>query len=1120
MRETEQGILYSASDLVNFLGCRHATFLDLRQLVEPVEIEEEPEAHDLLQQKGLEHERRYLETLRAQGRQIVEIDDKSGLDAKVAATAAAMEAGVEVIYQGVLRDNAWHGYADFLLRKNGVASRLGDFVYEIADTKLARTAKPKHAIQLCVYADLVARFQGVLPPHLHIVLGTNETVTLRSDDFIHYYAAARDRLVEYVAAPPAKSEPERCAHCEFCRWLPRCEKRWGEIDHLNQVANIGRGHIESLVAGGIRTLEGLARLPSSAKIQGVPTETLARLRAQAGLQLHKRTTGEDRLEVLPRTEGRGYDRLPKPDPGDIFFDIEGDPLFDGGLEYLFGFVHLDGGPEIFTPFWAHDRAEEKAAFEKAIDFIASRLERHPGAHVYHYAAYEATAIKTLAMRHATREFAVDQLLRKGKLVDLYKVVREGVRVSEPGYSIKNLEAFYWKGKRTGGVTNAGESVVIYERWRKLRDDKLLEEIRRYNEVDCHSTRACRDWLLGHRPAEAVWFTGPRVSPEDAVKEAERREAETRARAAVDRLTKGAPVEEFGWRETLGHLLEFHRRAAKPGWWATFERADMEEEELIEDAECLGGITRVKGIPPKAVKRSLVYRFAFPPQDTKLRVGSDALRNDTLRPTGEIVALDAAEGLLELKLAATRAPPPDQFSLIPGGPIRDQIIREAVGRCADSVATGSGAYRAVVDLLRKSSPRLTGRSEGAPIIKPTQELLTGTIDAIRALDDSYLVIQGPPGTGKTYTSARAIVALLATRKTVGVSSNSHKAINNLLREIEAVAKEKCVSFRGVKKSTDEDDCLDSGGQIKDVFDNEEVEDGDAQLIAGTAWLLAREAFDRRLDYLFIDEAGQVSLANVVAMGTSARNLVLVGDPMQLAQPIQGVHPGESGLSALQYAMHGHTTVAPERGIFLGITRRMHTDVCRFVSDAFYEGRLAPDAAAARQRVVLSSTLEAAGVPATGIRFVPVIHTGCSQKSAAEAERLAELYGALLGEHWIDRDGGRRVIGTDDILVVSPYNMQVALLSDALPAGARVGTVDKFQGQEAAVVLVSMTTSSAEEIPRGVEFLFSRNRLNVAVSRARCLAVEFASPKLFEVPCSTIEQMALVDTFCRLDVDCRN
>ena len=354
-----------------------------------------------------------------------------------------------------------------------------------------------------------------------------------------------------------------------------------------------------------------------------------------------------------------------------------------------------------------------------------------------------------------------------------------------------------------------------------------------------------------------------------------------------------------------------------------------------------------------------------------------------------------------------------------------------------------------------------------------------------------------------------MALLAKGFRVGIASNGHKAINQLLREVEALATAQGLKRRGIKKNSREDQVLGTGGWIEETFDNKAVT-GNHQLVAGTAWLFARPEHDQGFDYLFVDEAGQVGLANIVAMGVAARNIVLVGDQMQLAQPIQGTHPRESGVSALQHLLQEHATVPPERGIFLAETRRMHPDLCRFISDAVYEGRLQSAAGTEVQRVLADPALDPEAIAPAGLRFVCVDSLACTQRSQPEAERLDRTYRALLGQTWTDSHGVTRPIGTEDILVVSPYNMQVELLKRTLPAGARVGTVDKFQGQEAAIVLLSMATSSGDDLPRNIEFLYSRNRLNVAISRARCLAVIYANPRLLEIACNTVGQMELVNS----------
>jgi uncharacterized protein len=1106
VRYHNQSLILSASDLVNFLGCSHATYLDRRQLDEPVPPAEVDPLLAILQEKGIAHERRYLEKLRAEGRQVVEIAGRGALADRHAKTAAAMRSGAEVIYQGALASGQWQGFADFLIRVTG-DSGLGPFRYEPVDTKLAQTAEPKHALQLAVYSMLLAEQQGVMPATMQVVLGDDAVVSLRVAEIRHYFEVVREQFTRFTDGLPAKSVGEPCAHCAYCRWSERCDAEWEQLDHLSLVAGITRSQRAKLEAAGISTMSGLAALDPTTRIPGLQTALLQRIRGQATLQAAKRQDGVDRVELLSVEAGRGFDRLPQPNRGDVFFDMEGYPLFDGGLEYLFGFVHVVDGADVYVPFWGHSRAEEKLAFEQAMNFIMTQLAAFPEAYIYHYASYEESALKRLAMLHGTRESEVDHLLRQGKLVDLYQVVREAIQVSEPSYSIKNLETFYME-KRSGEVKSAGASVVEYERWRRLQDPQLLQAIADYNEADCRSTWLLRNWLFTQRPEGATWYTGTADEPVDPELERKRIEAERRSKNTIASLVR-VPPEELPFRELVGHLLEFHRREDKPAWWAMFNRQQLPEEELVDDAECLGALRPDPTRPPVPEKKSFVHTFRFPPQDFKMRVTDRPKRANTLTAAGEIVYLDEDGGIVSLKIGAKAEPYENAFSLIPPGPIDSGVLREAVYRYADALIADDGRYGAISSILRREYPRVKGIAAGQPIILGSDYVAQASV-AIARLDASHLLVQGPPGTGKTFLSAHTIVDLLAQGRRIGVASNSHKAINNLLQEVERQALLRGIRFRGAKKSSSEEQRL-NGAMIEDQSDNAAISDGGFDLIGGTAWLFARPEFDQTLDYLFIDEAGQVSLANVVAMGTCARNIVLVGDQMQLSQPIQGTHPGDSGRSALEFVLRDKATVPPERGIFLAITRRMHPDVCRFISEAVYEGRLEAENGNAAQHLVLAPGADSA-LRTTGVSWVPVIHEDCSQRSPAEAERIGDIYRSLLEQRWTNRDGVTQMIGTADILVVTPYNMQVNLLKSVLPAGARVGTVDKFQGQEAAAVLVSMTTSTAEDVSRGMEFLYSRNRLNVAISRARCLAVVVASPKLLEARCSTIEQMKLVNTLC--------
>ncbi len=744
-------------------------------------------------------------------------------------------------------------------------------------------------------------------------------------------------------------------------------------------------------------------------------------------------------------------------------------------------------------------------------FLSSHLAAHPGAYIYHYNHYETTALKRLACRYAVAEHQLDDLLRRRKFLDLYQVVREAVRVSEPAYSIKNLEAFYM-GKRQGEVATAGDSIVVYNRWREEGQPQLLKQIADYNEVDCISTAKLRDWLLTHRAGSIAWFDGPPApSKTDAAadKKAARVEREARYADYQRRLMEAATDGEGDYRCHLADLLEFHAREGRPQWWEFFDRQSRFLDELLDDTECLAGLTLTGR--PEPLKKSLLHTFRFPAQETKRKAGDQVVDVATLMPAGTIEQLDEAKLVVGIKRGVKSGPLPENLNIGPGGPISTDALREAIYRFAEDVLADKNSYPVIHDILSKALPRIRGLAEGQPIVSG-EDLLTATTEAVASLTDSYLFIQGPPGAGKTHTSAHVIVELIRRGKKVGVAANSHKAIHNLLDMVDDMAEKRGVSFLGIKKSSaGNDESMYDGRFIRSEEKSESIS-LDAPLLAGSAWLFAHERFDRHLDYLFIDEAGQVSVANVVAMGTAARNIVLVGDQMQLGQPIQGVHPGQAGLSILNFLLGDQATVAPNRGIFLNTTRRLHTSVCRCISEAFYEGRLAADGENAKRRLIFESPIN--GIAPTGIHFVPVTHSGCSQKSEEEGSVIKAYYEQLVGQQFQDKNGSVRVMSANDILVVSPYNVQVNHLKSVLPAGARVGTVDKIQGQEAPVVLVSMATSDAECLPRDIEFLFSANRLNVALSRAQCLAVVAASPKLLATPCRTINQLRLVNKLCQL------
>ncbi len=1146
-------LLLSATDLTDFLACEHLTQLELqaaRGLIEKPNRQDP--GLDLIAERGLAHERRYLTELKAQGLDVAEIPwlgaDPDSLRVAHAATVAALERGAEVVYQAAFFDGRWRGYADFLF-KVPAPSRLGSYSYEVADTKLAHHVRVAALLQMCNYADHLGRLQGRETERIHVVLGSGERQPHRLRDYAAYERYTRRRFEAVVDGPLQATYPQPAEHCGVCTWADECSARRLRDDHLSQVAGIQRQQVRKLEASGIATVEALASAED--RVPGIGLTTFDRLRQQARLQVRRRASDVVPFEPLPVVPGQGLSLLPEPSSGDLFFDMEGDPYVeDGGLEYLFGVMELDppspaqhAAPgtqhSAYRAFWAHDRTQEKRAFEEFVDFVIERLDRDPSMHVYHYAPYEPTAVKRLMGVHTTREVEVDRLLRGGVFVDLYQVVRQALRVGQESYSIKKLEPLYMPA-RGGEIKDAGSSIVAYERWLQNEDATILEQIRAYNEADCVSTWRLRDWLERLR-AERI-AAGEDV-PRPAARPTDRTEAQIEAQLGVDelvrRLTSGVPDEpsarspeqQAGW--LLAQLLNWHRREEKPEWWAYFERLAKTQEELEDDAEAIGGLTYVG--EQGQVARSTIHRYRFDPsQEHKLPAGSKPEDPRTGKPAGEVVRVDPIRGFVDLK-RSTSSRTPHPTALIPGRPIDTRMLRQSLERLAacvvehpeslgpQSPVLSPSPYRAALDLLLRNPPRLVGRPPGAPLVDSpstaARDPRPETRDPgqlvrrlVHLLDESCLPIQGPPGSGKTYTGARMVVDLIRQGMRVGICAFSHQAIGNLLDAVAEHAFESGVPLLALQKANDDERC--ASPHVQSTSDNAEIEkalvQGTADVVAGTPWLFARPAFgEAPLDYLFVDEAGQLSLANVLAIAGAAKNVVLLGDPQQLSQPSKGSHPPGAGVSALEHVLGGHATIPPERGILLDTTWRMHPAVCSFVSEIAYDDRLKTHPSCATQALQ-----DGPPIGGVGLRYLPIQHEGNRTSSAEEAAEVARCVDALVGREWVDHFGEVRTLRLEDILVVAPYNAHVALVSTYLPEGARVGTADRFQGQEAPVVVFATAASSTDDVPRGIEFLFSLNRLNVAVSRARGLAALVSSPDLLAVRCHTPEQMRLVNAFCRL------
>jgi len=1130
MKQTLDALVLAPTDLGNFLGCRHLATLDLRAARGEIE---RPVRHsvvlDDLRERGLAHERDYLEHLKTKGLTIAGAMDHEGGGSSAAfgraATLAAMRAGVDVIYQGTVENARWSGRVDFL-RKIDTPSALGAWSYEAFDTKLARETRAGTILQLCVYSWLLGKLQGARPARMHVVTpATPEPVTYRVDDFAAYFRLIERDMDAFVGSP-TDTYPEKVTHCDYCTWWSECEARRRNDDHLCYVAGISTTQIKTLRGLGIERLAQLAMLEPVPRPARGSQEALSRVRDQARVQQLGRENGRPYRELKqPFDATHGLAFLPEPAPDDIFLDFEGDHFAEEGVrEYLVGYVARgpDGMPH-YTALWATSLEQERAAFERFIDFAIQTRARNPEAHIYHFAPYEPAALKRLCGRYASRQVELDQLLRGRAFVDLYTVLKRSLIASVERYSIKDLEPFFGF-ERTQDLREARQSRHIVENAIAVRDvdeqldrDRLIVE--RYNREDCESASRLRDWLEQLR-TEVIeqGHALPRPAIADGAASDDISELDRELQRLRDGLLVGVPVdplertEDQQARFALAHMMEFHRREDKASWWEYFRLLAVDEADLDDERRALAGLRFDQVLE---AKKAPLQRYRFPAQELDARPKDKVFSRDGRR-IGEIVAVNFAERTIDIKKTKATADEHPEHIFLHNNVSADGL-RASLMRLGEAVLLADGfalrdPYRAAVDLLLRKPPPCTGPQ--GHLQQPGEATVEAACRIALAVDGNVLAIQGPPGTGKTYTGAHVICTLVRAGLRVGITAVSHKVIVNLLEGAAKVAHADGGRMTLVHKQSG---TYDGAWRIERRDDYAAIrrglDDGSIQVVGATAWCWARPDFEQSVDVLIVDEAGQMSLANVLAAAPAGRSLILLGDPQQLEQPLQSSHPEGSEVSALYHLLDGEDTMPPGKGLFLAETYRLHPKITEFTSEIYYEGKVRSRPGLDRQAIVPRAAESV--MNGSGLVYAPVPHEGNQARSPEEVVRIGELVHDLLTRcSFRDKADVVQPLTEQDILIVAPYNAQVSALIEALPALAeRIGTVDRFQGQEAPVVIYSMTSSSPEDAPRGMEFLYNRFRFNVATSRAKALCILVGCPSLFRPECRTPRQMKMANGLCR-------
>ena len=1118
MHSTEGIFSLSATDLSNHLSCRHLT--NLNSLVARGNLKA-PSYRDpsleIMFQRGRDHEAAYVAHLKTKGLSAINLDGKPESE-----TIRAMKEGYDVIVQPTLQEEKWMGRADILLRVT-TPSDLGDWSYEVQDTKLSQNTKAGTILQLCLYSELVGNIQGIAPKQLHVVTPGNPftTESYHFVDFRAYYNLVKRSFEDFVENIP-ETYPDPVEHCSICNWWQVCDKKRHEDDHLSLVAGIRCLHIEELKSQSIQTLEQFAEAKKIEKPRRGNKETFIRKQAQAKIQLEGRVKDQLIHKLHPVEAGRGLNRLPEPHAGDLYFDIEGDNFYpDGGLEYILGYAYKDDkGKLAYKNHWATNRQEEKKAFEAFIQFVMDRWKSNPKMYIYHFAPYEPSAIKRLARVHAVYEAEVDRLLRAERFVDLHAVTKEALIASVETYSLKALEKFtrYTRKIELHDASVARKAVEVAL---ELHDFKSLaketiQTTQDYNEDDCLATEALHQWLEHIRTTlvkKGKALERPEIKTGEASENVE--QIDTRSAALFRSLTKDLPEDRNTWtaeqkaKWLLANQIDYFRREDKSAWWEYFRVHELEHEELLDERKAITGLEFVKELPKVGKDRNPTHRYKYPTQELSIDEDDEVVEVKGEK-VGTVKAISLEGYTIDIKKTGkTIDVHPSAIHVserVDPGSLATSLMDFALAVDEYGLDHTWPQY-AAKDLLMKRSPVLIEGARGTDL-SPDEKIEDAAIRIALSLDRSVLAIQGPPGSGKTYTGAKMIIELFKAGKKIGITAVSHKVIRNLMDEVIELSTKENVSIPFLHKVTNKSeippDAIEEATDAKKAL----AAIGDHKVVGGTAWLWADKKSEETLDYLIVDEAGQMSLSHVLAASRAALNIILLGDPQQLEQPQKGAHPEGSDVAALTYLLDGHATMPEGKGLFLEFTRRLHPDICKFTSEIFYEGKL-KSLAGLEQQVISGGT----SFDGSGLFYTPVSHKGNQSKSEEEIEIVAKIVAALLKKgKWANGNGKKQPLTEKDILIVAPYNAQVSALLEKLPS-MRIGTVDKFQGQQAPVVIYSMTSSSQADAPRGMGFLYSLNRLNVATSRAKCICILVASPHLMEPACRTIDQMRLANGLCR-------
>ena len=1143
---------YTPTNISTFSKSQLSASLDLhaKNSSSQINYPESDEMSRYLQEMGKKYEAKFGEILQAKNLDVChlkgEISEKSYEN-----TLLTLNKAHDFVSQVFLNSKKLYGVADYLMKVSS-KSDLGNFSYEPVEIKLATFEKPSYILQSIAYCELLNNVLGRIPENFHLHLGGGKFKTFKTKYFYDWYKNIEDKYERFLSKFSI-DEPLDYLPGDHGKWNKFVQEKLKEKGDIIQVHAMRLDQRKKFNEAGIKTIFDLKNIDLNNHKVDLNNGLIKRFKNQATLQL--RTTSEDNpaFEIRPINEqDKGLNLLPIKNDGDMFFDFEGypDPLTAEKIEYLIGITFKDKeGKYIYKSFWAHNMDDEKKAFSEFVEFIKERKINYPSGKLFHYGNYEKNALGNLAAKHQIHIETIDDWLRSEYLIDLFPITKNAMILGAGSYSIKYVERIYLKDLRKEEISTAGDSVIQYANWINLKDEKILDSIEAYNKQDCDSTQKLRDFLLDLPEYKKLKSINQKVKPYNdnylSVEEININALDKEAKKFRENYQLTELKNKEYLRKLISELIPFHPSEERVEFWEFFARLnDKTPEELTSDGEVIVNCKFQKIIE---IKNSLGLVYSFN-ENQVIKIQSDLdFKNDfclaPIQTTAsnllikEAIKTDDGKYFLKLKgsldeenknftLKISRANLEkykinqyEEINIYKFPSVISQYMESDCSLQAQSWNNGSSSIsKAFLNFLDRKSVK--GISELNEKLSNKENNSDEISNFLFDLKDETLAIQGPPGTGKTTFTAELISKLIEKGLRVAISSNGHKAINNILLKVGNFCKLNSIKGNLYKRS--------SSSSIRDdelYFMNTSINASttyrqDIDVLGATVFSLSKQDyFGQPFDYLIIDESGQVSSANLLYMSQCAKNILLVGDQQQLSQPKKASHPGDSGLSCLEYFMNGEDIVPTDKGFFLPKSWRMPPDLTNVVSRMFYEGRLEPEIANSFNKVFWSGKN-------SGLEFFPVKHKSQNSSfSIEEAEYIYHLLKKIIGSEYQfisnptksknqDMNLEKKVISPEDILVTTPYNAQKNLLQKELKGLADVGTVDKFQGLEKPIAIYSLASTDSENAPRGLSFVLNANRLNVAISRAKCLSIVVGSPELANCMPKNVEEAKQLSRFCKI------